>query len=239
MKTYRCKGTITVFLSLISVLFLSLLCTTMESARIQGARAKAAAALDMGLFSVFGEFENRVLEQYDVFFLDGASGTGNYSQKALEEKLWTYMEYNVSPNKGILLKGFDPYPLTLQKAGITGVALATDQKGNAFYQQAVGFMHDNLATEAVSAWLKRKEDAQKLDSAGQDYQNRQSSNAANLKSLQQQQKTLKKQEEENLRQELKTAEQQKQFFADCTDFFSGSGTSTIYRSYALMIVVSK
>ena len=192
MKTYRCKGTITVFLSLISVLFLSLLCTTVESARIQGARAKAAAALDMGLFSVFGEFENSVLEQYDVFFLDGACGTGSYSQKTLEEKLQTYMEYNVSPNKGILLKGFDPYPLTLQKAGITGVALATDQKGNAFYQQAVGFMHDNLATEAVSAWLKRKEDAQKLDSAGQDYQNRQSSNAANLKSLQQQQKTLKK-----------------------------------------------
>ena len=207
MKTYRCKGTITVFLSLISVLFLSLLCTTVESARIQGARAKAAAALDMGLFSVFGEFENRVLEQYDVFFLDGASGTGNYSQKALEEKLRTYMEYNVSPNKGILLKGFDPYPLTLQKAGITGVALATDQKGNAFYQQAVGFMHDNLATEAVSAWLKRKEDAQKLDSAGQDYQNRQSSNAANLKSLQQQQETLRKQEEERRKEQEKAAEE--------------------------------
>lgn len=68
-------------------------------------------------------------------------------------------------------------------------------------------MHDNLATEAVSAWLKRKEDAQKLDSAGQDYQNRQSSNAANLKSLQQQQKTLKKQEEEKRKEQEKTAEE--------------------------------
>ena len=58
MRAYRCKCTITVFLSLISILFLSLLCTAIESARIQGARAKAAAALDMGLFSVFGEFEN-------------------------------------------------------------------------------------------------------------------------------------------------------------------------------------
>ena len=91
MKTYRCKGTITVFLSLISVLFLSLLCTTMESSRIQGARAKAAAALDMGMFSVFGEYENCVLEQYDVFFLDGACGDGIYSQKKLKEKLQAYM----------------------------------------------------------------------------------------------------------------------------------------------------
>lgn len=57
MKTYRCKGTITVFLSLISVLFLSLLCTTMESARIQGARAKAAAGTGYGLFRVFGNLK--------------------------------------------------------------------------------------------------------------------------------------------------------------------------------------
>ena len=168
MKTYRCKGTITVFLSLISVLFLSLLCTTVESARVQGTRAKAAAALDMGIFSLFGEFENRVLEQYDVFFLDGACAEGSYSQKKLEEKLQTYMEYNVSPNKEVFFKGYDPFPLNLKKAEITGVALATDQKGNAFYQQAVGFMHDNLATEVISGWLQRKQEAERLESAQKD-----------------------------------------------------------------------
>lgn len=203
---YRCKGAITVFLSLISVLFLSLLCTTMESARVQGARAKAAASLDMGLFSVFGEFENRILDQYDVFFLDGACGNGSYSQKALEEKLQTYMQYNVTPNKGVLLKGFDPYPLTLEKAEITGVALATDQNGNAFYQQAVGFMHDNLATELVSAWLERKEEAQKLEIAQKDYQNGESKNTSSLKSLRQQQNEWEKQEEEKRKEQQQAAE---------------------------------
>ena len=197
MKTYRCKGTITVFLSLISVLFLSLLCTTVESARIQGTRAKAAAALDMGIFSMFGEFENRVLEQYDVFFLDGAGGHGSYSQKKLEEKLQTYMEYNVSPNKEILLKGYDPFPLSLKKAEITGVAFATDQKGTPFYQQAVGFMHDNLATEVVSGWLERKKEAEKLENAQKDYKQKENGNASDLKSLQQQ---AKKQEEERKEQ---------------------------------------
>ena len=188
MKTYRCKGTITVFLSLISVLFLSLLCTTMESSRIQGTRAKAAAALDMGIFSLFGEFENRVLEKYDVFFLDGAGGTGTYSQKNLEEKLQEYMEYNTEPNKGLLLKSYDPFPVTLKNAAVTGVALATDQKGNAFYQQAVGFMHDNLATEAVSTWMEKRQDAEKLQMAKEDYQKKESSNASDLKALQNKQK---------------------------------------------------
>ena len=196
MRAYRCKGAITVFLSLISVLFVSLFCTAVESARIQGARAKAAAALDMGMFSVFGEFENRVLEQYDVFFLDGARGEGIYSQKALEEKLQTYMEYNVSPNKEVLLKGYDPFPLTLKKEKITGVAFATDRKGNAFYQQAVGFMYDNLATETISVWLDRKQEGKQLEDARKDYQQKESSNTADLKALQQKQEEQKKEEEE-------------------------------------------
>lgn len=208
MKTCRCKGAITVFLSLISVLFLSLLCTTIESARIQGARAKAAAALDMGLFSVFGEFENEVLEKYDVFFLDGACGDGNYSQKKLEEKLQTYMEYNSDPNKEILLKGYDPFPLEQKKLQITGVALATDQKGNAFYQQAVGFMHENLATEALSVWMERGKEAKGLEQAEKQYQEKEKKNDTRLKTLQQKQEEQKQQEEqENLPAETESEQE--------------------------------
>ncbi len=69
---YRNKGTITVFLSLISMLFLSLFCTMAESVRVQAARFQAAAAFDMGLFSVFGEYDRVLLEEYDLWFLDGA-----------------------------------------------------------------------------------------------------------------------------------------------------------------------
>ena len=206
MKTCRCKGAITVFLSLISVLFLSLLCTTIESARIQGARAKAAAALDMGLFSVFGEFENEVLEKYDVFFLDGACGNGTYSQKKLEEKLQTYVEYNSDPNKEILLKGYDPFPLELKKLQITGVTLATDQKGNAFYQQAVGFMHENLATEALSVWMERGKEAKGLEQAEKQYQEKEKKNDTRLKTLQQKQEEQKQQEEQKRKEEREKQE---------------------------------
>lgn len=199
MKTYRCKGTMTVFLSLISVLFLSLLCTVTESARVQETRAKAAAALDMGLFSVFGEFENQVLENYDVFFLDGGCGNGQYSREALEEKLTSYMEYNLSPNKGVLLKAYDPFGVKLKEARITGVALATDHRGDAFYQQAVGFMHDNLATEAVSTWLERKNDAEKLQNAAELYEKREQNIKRELDTLEKKQKEMEEQKKEEAR----------------------------------------
>ena len=76
MKMYRCKGTITVFLSIVSILFLSLACTLVESARLQGARAKAAAVSDISLFSVFGEYERGLLKNYDVYFPPGGPGRG-------------------------------------------------------------------------------------------------------------------------------------------------------------------
>lgn len=83
MKGYRCRGTITVFLSLVSVLILSLVSTLVESARVQGARAWAGAVTDMGLFSVFGEYEKEILEKYDVLFLDVSRESGDFEPERI------------------------------------------------------------------------------------------------------------------------------------------------------------
>lgn len=86
---YRNKGTITVFLSLISMLFLSLFCTMAESVRVQAARFQAAAAFDMGLFSIFGEYDRVLLEEYDLWFLDGSS------EEQKSEKCWRQSWKNI------------------------------------------------------------------------------------------------------------------------------------------------
>ena len=155
MKTYRCKGTITVFLSLISVLFLSLLCTTVESARIQGARAKAAAALDMGLFSVFGEFENSVLEQYDVFFLDGACGTGSYSQKTLEEKNGEIYHLIDNKNPRRLIRALEQIDEGKDRKK-TGKDRTNKVKGEKTYR--VGGERNSSPPTSVSAYLQQISD---------------------------------------------------------------------------------
>ncbi len=208
MTTYNKKGSMTVFLSLISVLFLSLLCTSIESARIQGARAKAAAALDMANFSLFGEFENKLLEEYDIFALDGACGGGYYSTAALEWKLRDYMQYNTAPNTGLFIRDFDPFQVQTDSAKIKGVSLLTDENGEAFFQQAVGFMHDNFATEAVDIWLERKEQAEKLQQAADQYQMEEGSNSNNLSELQKQQEAEEKRQKEEIARLKKEAEDQ-------------------------------
>ncbi len=197
MKRYDRKGTITVFLSLVCVLFLSLLCTAVESARVQGCRAKAAAALDMGMFSVMGAFERELLEKYDVFFLDGAAGTGSYSTERLSDTLTDYMAYNVDPNKRELIARFDPFGLRMVEARIIGIGLATDGNGEAFYQQAVGFMRENFPTEAVNMWMNRMKEGEELEKAGENYERQDSNVAKELASIEEQRKQLEEQQKES------------------------------------------
>lgn len=198
MKECRCQGVITVFLSLVSILFISLLCTSIESARIQGCRAKGAAALDMGLFSVFGEFEKEVLEKYDVFFLDGAMGSDRFGKDGLNQKLESYVEYNAMPNKDRLWKGYDPFLMKTEGTEITGFLLATDEGGAAFYQQAVRFMKENLGSEMLSELLQRREDAQKMQKAGELYEQRENSVGQEMAQLEQKQKEEELQPETEL-----------------------------------------
>ena len=146
----KTKGTITVFLSLVSILFLSLICTAVESARVQGARAQTANIADMGNYSVFGEFERLLLDDYEIFAVDGAYGTGDFSIDRVNDRLRGFMEKNSQMETGGL-EGlcFDPWRLKLQESEIREFGLLTDQGGEAFYQQAVSFMKETAVTGAI------------------------------------------------------------------------------------------
>ena len=193
----RVKGTITVFLSLISVLFLSLICTAVESARIQGARAQAANVVDMGNYSVFGEFEQRLLEDYEIFAVDGAYGTGDFSIERVNGRLRTFMEKN-SPAQSGGLAGlcFDPWQLGLEESEISEYALLTDQGGEAFYQQAVSFMKETAVTGTIGKLFQYHHDAQSAQSNQEDYQRGKNNSDAQMEDLEQQEAARIKELEE-------------------------------------------
>ena len=199
MGCHRPKGAITVFLSLVSVLFLSLICTLAESARTKGARLKAAAVLNLGLFSVFGDYEKKLLQQYDVLFLDGAYGSGAYHTDKVRLRMEDFMSYNINPGKGFSGSTFDPLKLQLEESDIKGIVLATDEKGEPFYQQAVTFMKDNLGTEILNKLKTDSDKAKEQEEAQKLYEK---SDENNVKQLE----DLKKQEEERIEQEKQEAE---------------------------------
>ena len=168
---YRNKGTITVFLSLISMLFLSLFCTMAESVRVQAARFQAAAAFDMGLFSIFGEYDRVLLEEYDLWFLDG-SNEEQKIREVLETKLEKYIQPNINPRYNLAAgRSWDVFPTELDRCTVDKYALATDHGGQVFYSQAVENQKELFVGEAASALKKNIKQMEEGHQKGEEYQN--------------------------------------------------------------------
>ena len=141
------RGFITVFFTFLSILYLALMFLLVESVRIQGARAHAEQIAWMGNYSLFSEYESKLLEDFDVFGLDGSYGTGDFHIDRVEEHLTEFMEKNTYPKEN-LLTGlcFDPWRLELTENSVTDYSLLSDGKGEAFYQQAVAYMRTTAIT---------------------------------------------------------------------------------------------
>ncbi len=168
---YRSKGTITVFLSLVSVLFLSLFCTIAESARVQAARFQAAAAFDMGLFSVFGEYDRVLLEEYDLWFLDCSDRSETKLKEVLETKLQNYMLPNITPQNDLDIgRSFHVFSTEITACDVDKYALATDQGGQVFYMQAVQNQKELFVGEAAAALKKNLKKIESDDAKGKQYE---------------------------------------------------------------------
>ena len=63
----RKKGSVTVFLTLILSLLLSLICASIESVRMASARTQILNGMDIGLYSLFGQYDKELLTDYDLF----------------------------------------------------------------------------------------------------------------------------------------------------------------------------
>ena len=193
MGRYRAKGVITVFFSLTSVLILSLICTTLESARIQGARAQIANIADMGNYSVFGEYEKKLLENYEVFAVDGSYGTGDFSVERVNDKFKSYLQKNASP-KDAMPGGlcFDPWNLSLDESSIQEYALLSDRGGEVFYQQAVAYMKKTIVFAGVERLYQYYHDAVNMKTRQEEYERNKSSSDQEMEELEKQEKEKKK-----------------------------------------------
>lgn len=83
---------------------------------------------------VFAEYQKELLEEYDIFALEGSYETGNYSEQNVKDRLAFYgagsMEHEVER-----------------------IQLLTDQGCQAFYEQAVAYMEHKYGIEQVKDML--------------------------------------------------------------------------------------
>lgn len=132
---------LTVYLSLVFGIVLSLLLALIEGAAIGAARAQAELIADLGLDSVFAEYNREVLEQYELFFIDSAYGGENGGIGKVEAHLSNYLGKNMNPDKEVGLFGGTTYlKLTNPYLEISEVSYAGDNYGEVWKAQAVAYM---------------------------------------------------------------------------------------------------
>lgn len=163
------RGQITVFLSLILSIILAVLSAGIESARTAGMRMKLENAMDMGLYSVFAEYNRELLEHYDLYFIDTSYGGGTPSPYYTGEHLRNYMEHNLKTGKDLLtFHTVDFTGLSAEKAEITKFSFATDDDGAVFKRQAVHYMKDIYGISIIHQIRSQIQKYQSSGIAGKD-----------------------------------------------------------------------
>lgn len=134
------KGSVTVFLTLILGLLLALVCTSIESVRMAAARTQILASLDIGLYSLFGQYDKELLKEYDLFALDGSGGGGMLNMAGVYDNMESYVKPVLKQNS---------QKLSLLEGGFTGYRLLTDENGEVFYRQVIEYMQDTLGLQGI------------------------------------------------------------------------------------------
>lgn len=157
------KGSITVFLSLLLGIVLSLVCTSIYSAKIAASRTMTVSAMDQSLYSVFAEYDTDVLENYGLFFLDGGYGKSQFQPGSLYKRAKSYAAAVLEPGKNSILAGNSLLNIQIKNGGISGYALASDGNGRLLKSQAIAYMQDTLLEQGVQSLLSKLQNQQQQE----------------------------------------------------------------------------
>ena len=88
------KGSVTIFLALVTLTFLIFCLVLVEGTRIYFFRVKAMQAMELAEFSVLSEYQQELFENYGVFFWELDYEQGSEHTEILEQRAGKYLTEN-------------------------------------------------------------------------------------------------------------------------------------------------
>ena len=144
------NGYITLYLTLTLGILLSLVFVLLEAVRDKTIRMETEGVMDLGLYSIFGEYNRQLLEQYDLFFIDSSYGEGRPDVKKSEEHLQYYMNENFRKERAEGWLGFrDLTDLSCDNTRFECYMYASDREGQVLKSQIVDYMQDKKGINTV------------------------------------------------------------------------------------------
>ncbi|MCI6552636.1 MAG: DUF5702 domain-containing protein [Lachnospiraceae bacterium] len=140
MRSCHKKGYLTLYLSLCLTLILSFVLTVLEGARRSTVRMEGECAADIGMNSILAEYHRELLEQYDLLFVDMSYGTSMPEIENTAQHLRAYIQKNAESTSMGMVSPRDWLGLSVDKARIMEISIASDAGGNVMKRQALEYM---------------------------------------------------------------------------------------------------
>lgn len=161
-KIQGAGGYLTVYAALSLTVLLSLFLALLEGVRIHTFQLEAQLITDIAADSVLAEYHRELFEQYGMFWIDTSYGTAEPSVETLKAHMEWYVRQNCDMEDVFLGDYFyrDLLRMNLDSITILGTAVASDNGGRFFREQAVEVVKDEIGLvflEQVSQWLKTVE----------------------------------------------------------------------------------
>ena len=145
------RGVISVYLCLMFAIMISVLLVMIEAARLSAIKQTAECVTDMGTDSLLSEYHKELLSRYGLLFIDTAYEYDEGSLDNLTDHLISYMEFNLSPGKDLVMAGSyrDFTGLSISSVDMLNVSRATDGEGAVFRHMAISYMLDKYGLSLI------------------------------------------------------------------------------------------
>lgn len=140
------KGEVTVFVSLMLAVLLFFFQACLQSARFAFLQSQTQEALELAEYSLLSEYHRELFKRYGLLYVDLGYGSGQEDTGYLEQRLRSFLNANLSKGKVTALEAWN-------------FSRASDEKGLAYYEQAVSYMKQKTG----AAFLERLRSCRELE----------------------------------------------------------------------------
>lgn len=150
----RKEGYITVYLSLTIAALTMFIITLTEAIRVQTIKFQTECAMDIGLSSIFAEYNRELLKQYGLLAIDTSYGEEGADTERTKLHLLQYMNKNLEIPQGAVVANYrDLTAVHADNATLSDVSFLSDGEGAVLKYQIVKYMKEKTGLSHVEkAW---------------------------------------------------------------------------------------
>lgn len=125
------KAEVTAFLSIVFILLVSFVFGILEIMAVHNHKNMSRLTADRSIFSVFGEYQKELLEDYHIFAVDGSYAMEGFSEDRIISRMHYYENGNMLEHE------------------VSSIQYLTDNGGQAFREQVIQYMEERYGISLI------------------------------------------------------------------------------------------